>query len=287
MTEEKKTENKETKQRDEDADELPQTLQMSPSEDTRILTTSGHASTNDDEGPSLWLITFTDIMALMLTFFVLLYSMSVPEEEKWEDISNSVTKGFSKFYSPQYFQGPQDALSIEKLDLSEALDLQYLQTLLEKVISNDEGLKDIVIIPQDNRLIISLPQDLLFEVGKDEVSVRGQKALFALGGSMARIRNRIEIVGHTDPRPVSEGNTNGFSSNWGLSLSRAAQVSNILQQVGYRRNIIVRGISSARYDELPATMDEEQRLDLARRVDIVVMSDDGSTRGFLEFGTPQ
>ena len=52
----------------------------------------------EDEAP-LWLITFTDIMALMLTFFVLLYSMSIPEVKKWEELTSSINKGFSKFYS--------------------------------------------------------------------------------------------------------------------------------------------------------------------------------------------
>lgn len=243
----------------------------------------GPRSSSEHQGPSLWLITFTDIMALMLTFFVLMYSMSVPQEEKWEEISDSLIKGFSKFYAPKYYQGAQDTLSIEKLDLSDALDLNYLATILQKIIEGDERLQDIVLIPQDDRLIISLPQDLLFEAGKDEVGIRGQKALFALGGIMERIRNRIEIVGHSDPRPMSD-TAEGFSSNWGLSLSRAAQVASILKQVGYERGAIVRGVSSTRYDELPAKMDEEQRLNLSRRVDIIVMSDDGSSRDFLEFG---
>ena len=55
-------------------------------------------------------------------------------------------------------------------------------------------------------------------------------------------------------------------------------------QVGYRRPMIVRGMSSARYDELPDTLPDQQRLDLSRRVDIVVMTDDGRLRQGLTFG---
>lgn len=258
-------------------------IEVTPQPGVLTFEGKGEKNTSVPQGPSLWLITFTDIMALMLTFFVLMYSMSVPEEEKWEEISDSLIKGFSKFYTPQYYEGAQDAISIEKLDLSDALDLNYLATILDKIIQGDERLQDIVLIPQDDRLIISLPQDLLFEAGKDEVGIRGQKALFALGGVMERIRNRIEIVGHSDPRPMSDTGE-GFNSNWGLSLSRAAQVASILKQVGYERGAIVRGVSSTRYDELPVNMDEEKRLNLSRRVDIIVMSDDGSTRDFLQIG---
>jgi chemotaxis protein MotB len=232
----------------------------------------------------LWLITFTDIMALMLTFFVLLYSMSVPEVESWEDLTTSINKGFSKFYSPRKFSGPQDTIEINKLDLSQALNLDYLRGLIETKIGENDILYDVVLISADDRLIISMPEDLLFDAGNDEVGVQGKRALFALGGILSNIKNRIEVVGHTDPRPISDRNQK-FESNWELSLSRATQVSNILMQVGYRRPVIVRGMSSARYDELPESLPDQQRLDLSRRVDIVVMTDDGRTRKGLMFGS--
>ena len=238
----------------------------------------------EQEVVPLWLITFADIMALMLTFFVLLYSMSVPVVEKWEDLSFSINQGFSKFYSPQNFAGTQDTISIDKLDLDEALNLNYLRDLIKNKIQAAEILSDVTIIQGNDRLIISMPENLLFDAGQDEVKVEGKKALFALGGVLARIRNRIEVVGHSDPRPITSEDTK-FASNWELSLARATKVSNIMMQVGYRREMIVRGMSSARYDELPETLTERQRLDLSRRVDLVIMQDDGRIRSFLAIGT--
>lgn len=239
-----------------------------------------HGKGEETQSPSLWLITFTDIMALMLTFFVLLYSMSVPEEEKWEDIIESVNSGFSKFESPPKFTGALDTIAIDKLNFSDALNLDYLKSIIEDTIAKDEKLKGVIVIPQSDRLIISLPQDLLFESGKDEVGANGKRTVFTLGGLLERIQNRIEVIGHTDPNPISDS-TEGFNSNWNLSLARAAQVANILLQVGYRRPITVRGVSSARFDELPQTIDEDLRYDLSRRVDIVVMRDDGAGLGAL------
>ncbi|MFK7838836.1 MAG: flagellar motor protein MotB [Bdellovibrionales bacterium] len=231
----------------------------------------------------LWLITFTDIMALMLTFFVLLYSMSVPEVKKWEDLSTSINEGFSKFYSPQKFAGAQDTLSIDKIDRTQALNLNYLRDLIEVKMKEDELLGDVKIISAKDKIIISLPEDLLFEGGDNDVTTQGKRALFSLGGLLARIRNRVEVVGHSDPRPITNPNAK-FASNWELSLARAASVSNVLLQVGYVRDVITRGMSSARYDELPETLPEQTRLDLSRRVDIVVMKDDGGKRSILNFG---
>ncbi|MGB0719781.1 MAG: OmpA/MotB family protein [Bdellovibrionales bacterium] len=252
---------------------------------TQLATFNRHFLAGEDAdeqgGSSLWLITFADIMALMLTFFVLLYSMAVPDEEKWEGMTTALNQGFSKLQSPKDYAGPQDTIEIEKLDLTQALNIHYLQEILKQIIAGDERLANVVLIPQTDRLIISLPEDLLFEPGDDDVGTRGKRALFALGGKLAKIRNRIEVVGHADPRPVSNEK---FSTNWQLSLARAAQVSNILMQFGYRRDITVRGVSSARYDELPEGMDEQRRLDLSRRVDIVIMQDDGNTRSVFGFG---
>ena len=245
----------------------------------------GKAAGSEREYVPLWLITFTDVMALMLTFFVLLYSMAVPQEEEWSHMTAALNTEFSKFYSEKWEEGPQDSINIEKLDFSAALDLEYLQALMTQLVEGERILKDIVLIPQDDRLIVSLPSDLLFDVGKADIRDKGRKALFALGGALSRMKNRIEVIGHSDPRPIPEksgDDSSAFSSNWDLSLARALRAAAVLETVGYRRPIVVRGLSSARYEELPSDMEESKRLDLARRVDIVIMSDDGSRRLLLE-----
>ncbi len=230
------------------------------------------------ESTSLWLITFTDVMALMLTFFVLLYSMSVPEEDDWKNITKGLQNQFTKTYSAESNEGPQDTISIEKIDFSKAQSLTYLNSVLANAISKDERLKNVSLIPQVDSLIVSVPQELLFESGRSEVSPKGKQVLYAMGNTMSRIRNRIEVIGHTDLQPIQNPDTQ-YDSNWELSLARAASVSSILENAGYTRPVIVRGLSSSRYEDLPEEMSEEERLSLARRVDIVLMPDDGSVRG--------
>lgn len=245
----------------------------------RFLNVGVHRNSKEEDEavPPLWLITFADIMALMLTFFVLLYSMSTPDVEKWEDLTSAVNKGFSKFYSQPLDAGAQDAINIDKLDFSRALNLNYLSTLLSEIIKEDERLESTVIILQKDRLILSLPQDLLFQPGQYQVQVRGKQALFAIADLLTRIRNRVEVIGHTDPTPILNQAAE-ISSNWHLSLARATSVASVLRQSGYDKEVIVRGLSSARYAELPGDIPEEERLGYARRVDIVIMKDDGRGR---------
>lgn len=225
---------------------------------------------------ALWLVTFTDIMALMLTFFVLLYTMSSPKEQEWTRMSSALGKEFGKQYAPPAQAGAQDAINIDKVDFSKALDLDYLAVLLKETLKGNERAKGILMINRGDSLIVSMPDSLLFEAGQAQVLDEGRKTLFAMGEALAKIRNAVEIVGHADPRPVGAAPSDKFASNWELSLSRAANVATILQSTGYSKPMTLRGMSSARYDELPADLGEEKRLDLSRRVDIVILKTTGA-----------
>lgn len=228
-----------------------------------------------EEEVPLWLITFTDAIALMLTFFVLLYAMSTPKQESFEAMTMALNQEFGQYYKKKFNAGTQDTIVIDKIDSTRALDLNYLKALMEGLAEKDERLAALEVTAQKDRLIISLPSDLLFDTGAAEVTTQGKRTLYVIGDVLTRIRNKIEIIGHADPRPVS-GET--FNSNWHLSLARAARVSGVLQSVGYRRNITIRGMSDVRYSELPAEMDEEEKLKLARRVDLVILENDGTRR---------
>lgn len=227
------------------------------------------------EGPSIWLISFTDVMALMLTFFVLLFAMSNPKEEDWEDFTSTLQNNFNRYYGQALNNGFQDTINIEKIDFNEALDLNYLRALITELIAKENSLKTVTLVSRPDHLIISLPEDMLFESAQAGVRPEAQKALFTLAGTLSRIQNRIEIVGHTDPRPVTGGD---YPSNWELSLARAVNIAAALENVGYGNDIIVRGRAAGRYEDLPAIMNIQDRYDLARRVDIVIRQDDGRQR---------
>jgi len=230
-----------------------------------------------DKAP-LWLITFTDAIALMLTFFVLLYAMSTPKKEKFEQMTSAMNKEFGEYFTKKWNAGNQDTISIDKVDSTQALNLKYLQALLTDVARESKYLSQIMINLQKNRLIISLPTGLIFSDGSAEVQEKGKRAIFVIGDVLSRIRNKIEVIGHADPRPVS----GAFHSNWDLSLSRAASVAGVLQDIGYSRHITIRGLSDGRYSELPEEMTEKERLQLSRRVDIVILYGDGKRRQILK-----
>jgi chemotaxis protein MotB len=227
----------------------------------------------------LWLITFTDIMALMLTFFVLLYSMAEPDAEKWSGMTATINSNLSQYRSPEWNAGTVDAIMIERVDHRRALDLRYLSSIIRQALDQSGQGKDVLLFAQKDALVISMPHELLFEAGSDEVQPAGQRMLFEIGGALEKIRNAIEIVGHADPRPLGENDA--FTDNWDLSMARASAVAGVMSNVGYTRPITVRGMSSARYNDLPQDMAQEEKQDLSRRVDIVVLKNDNVRRSFL------
>lgn len=228
---------------------------------------------DDVSAVPLWLVTFTDVMALMLTFFVLLYSMSTPQEDKWEEIVDSLSYTEEIYDSAAREAGTQDYISLDKIEKKKALDPAYLQALIDNMLKEND-ISGVMLIENRRRLIISLPAQLLFNSGMADMKVEGKKLIFELGGVLSRVKNRIEVIGHADPMPIS-GSAGRYSSNWELSLARAASVSKALRDVGYERPMTIRGLSSARFDELPEDLSVNDRYLLARRVDIVLMDDSG------------
>ncbi|MFP4312714.1 MAG: flagellar motor protein MotB [Alphaproteobacteria bacterium] len=250
---------------------------------TQLPAYKRYASHCDEEEAiaPLWLITFTDVMALMLTFFVLLYSMAMPEVEKWSELTAAVNRNFGKSYAPVFNEGSRESISIDKISTTRALDLGYLESVVRGAIGGNEWSKDLVIFPQKDRLVVSMPNDLFFESGSADVQTDGKKILFEIGGVLQRIQNAVEIVGHADPRPI-ENPQSAFKDNWDLSLARAMSVSAVLENVGYTKPHITRAMASARYADLPEDMEESKKLALSRRVDIVILN--SKTPGNSFFG---
>ncbi len=235
----------------------------------------------EEHGAALWLITFTDAIALMLTFFVLLYSMSVPEDDKWKELSLSITSEFTQSHSKPFKEGPNQEISIEKITLQKALDLDYLETLLTDTFA-EQDITELRILRRTDSLVISLPSDLLFDAGSATIKEESRRPIFVIGGTLSRISNRVEVIGHTDPQRPSANNSGGFANNWELSLARSTALAAMMRSVGYDRRLVVRGLSSALFDQLPQELALQKRYELARRVDIAIYEDTGGTKEYMQ-----
>jgi chemotaxis protein MotB len=122
------------------------------------------------------------------------------------------------------------------------------------------------IVTRDGRMIIALPNDILFDSGRTEVKAAGKAALAKVAQALASVKNRNFLVaGHTDNVPIK---TELFPSNWDLSTRRAVEVVHYLVSQGMNPRIL----AAAGYGEFDpiAQNDTAEHRAQNRRIEIVL-----------------
>ncbi len=212
-----------------------------------------------------WMITFTDLVALMLAFFVLLFAMSQVEQKKWQGLVDSLNADFSALKSVERIKPALDYHPEDEAVVPGA-DLDYLAPVLRQQIAAHALLARGTIRRLPDRLVVTLPADLLFRANATTLAPGARDAGFALGGVLRNLNNRIEVaarVRHSD-------RTQGRRSDWQLALARAALFTGMLTRAGYRGPIVARGIAERRAGrQAPASSAEPGRLQ-GDRLDIVI-----------------
>lgn len=221
---------------------------------------------NQEHEGGNWMVTFADLLSLLITFFVLLFSMSTLDKNQWDDVATALSEQFVVEQEAESTMFHAD-FSVPKVQYELATDLDYLQAIIERKIATNTQLSQIKIESMEDRLVLSFYSDLMFEAGSADIREDYNEALFLLGGMVGNINNQITIIGHTDPSPI---NTPRYPSNWELSLERAANLGKMLEVAGYLYPIQVFGLADSRYAELPSSLSDAERKSLARRVDMEI-----------------
>lgn len=122
-----------------------------------------------------WLLTFTDLTALLLAFFVLLLSMTQIKVETWEAITQSLTRELNPAQWRAIETGGGDQ-GVEEIFVSRAANLDYLGALMTEKIRDHPMLGRGHLTRLDDRLVLSLPGDLVFDSGQATLSEDGMGA---------------------------------------------------------------------------------------------------------------
>lgn len=218
-----------------------------------------------------WLLTFTDLVALLITFFVMLFAMSTIEERKWHNLTNALSRNLDVVREVSVAI-PRDDLDVETIESIPGTDLDYLAFLLEESIEADETLAGVRLHREADRLTISLPGELFFDRGEARLLPDGKRAVASLSGALRNLSNRIEVTGSAEATAVDS------AAGWELSLTRAARVAALLGESGYQRPIVVRGMGNSR---APLSVDVGEpgaRSESVARVVIAVHDDAGEVQ---------
>ena len=220
----------------------------------------------ESAGMMRWLLTYADMITLMLVFFIIIASISSQNVAKFKEVMVSIQKAFGILVGtdfPTTGTGGRGILKAENAVIKEQLIQDLTLTDVRKYIK--EGNTRVF---QDERgLIISLSDKTLFPPGSAEIRPDKKQSLKLLSMLFKQIPNNIRIEGHTDNNPIKSSK---YPSNWELSTARAV---NVLKFFVVNCNINPKKISASGYGEYRpiASNSSEQGRALNRRVDIVIL----------------
>lgn len=222
--------------------------------------------TENEASDLQWLLSFSDLLALMLTFFILLYSMKTIPQNKWQSLVHSFHKQFKSEHDTSSYMVPSFE-GLDHLNVQPAINLDYLKSVLESRATRNEVFATLRIDKNDDELTISMSGDTLFPKGSASLTDPAHEVISTIANILEKIDNEVRVVGHTDPEPIT---TELFPSNWELSLARASAVTQALQSYGGITTAESIGVADGFYEELDQELSAAAMDQRARRVDIVI-----------------
>lgn len=131
------------------------------------------------------------------------------------------------------------------------------------------------------RMVVELPNNILFDSGKTKLKPEGQEALTQLAAALLSVGEREFIVGgHTDNVPIRNAR---FKNNWELSTARAVEVVTTMTEAGMK----AQNVAAAGYAEFDPVADNGSPEGRAqnRRIEIILMPKLGEIPGMKEMLT--
>lgn len=160
---------------------------------------------SSDEGQDAWLLTYSDVITLLLAFFVVLIAVSYVDLNLFEQLKQGLRSEISKT------ERVRTPLAEVKKDLDRLLAEEKQRGVVDITLDR-EGIK------------LFFYSNFFYESGEAEMLAQGQRIIDKVLQALNQIgyyQFNIDIEGHTDDVPI---NTARFPSNWELSVSRASNV---------------------------------------------------------------
>ena len=193
------------------------------------------SSTTGGGGESSWMVTFSDLSTLLLTFFVLLLSMSSMDDLKLRSMFQNFTSSSGILLFKQYgeiyhakeifiqglYEKLKDALVVNKD--TEGIESELASNLKENPFTNATGALKFEDLENGFKLVFG--QELLFRTGKADIRPEMLPILKQVASFIRVSSYQVYIDGHTDAVPI---HNKVFKSNEDLSFSRAYNIMEFL-----------------------------------------------------------
>jgi chemotaxis protein MotB len=221
-----------------------------------------------------WITTFSDLMSLLLTFFVLLLSFSSTAEDDFKKAMGSLQGALGVLAGEPILTSPIKLnVPILRGDITEARPtMNDAKAEIEKEIEAEQQENNVEVLQGEEGITIRIKDKALFSSAGAEIKEDILPLLNKIGGVLARMPNAVEIMGHTDNRPISNET---FPNNFWLSNARALNVLDVfVNEVG----IGPERLSAIGYGEFRPLVPNDSPDNQAqnRRVEIKIRHEEGA-----------
>lgn len=217
-------------------------------------------------GHDRWLLSYADLVTLLLALFTTLYAASTIDAQKLGPISSSLREAFDTAPPPPA-PGAAPAIVPPVTVVAGQAPREDLQARLAEDLAQAIAADRIRMHRDERGLILSLPEEAAFPVGRSDVSGEARQMIDRIAVAVAPTPNAIRIEGHTDDVPIR---TSKYASNWELSTARASAVVEYLVMT---TGLAPARLSAAGYGEFHPRVPNDSAANRAsnRRIDIVIL----------------
>ena len=226
-------------------------------------------------GTPEWMVTFSDIMSLLVTFFVLLMTFSSFDSDTFDLMSGSLRGAFGVIKKHREDDKTSLVNSMIRVDSRRDIEgaevppqhepLSKIDQRLRQQLEMMDVMQFVDLVHMDRGLVIRIQDGVLFEEGRAKPRGTSRKILRAVAAALRYVPNRMLVEGHTDDTflPTLE-----FGSDRALSLARAVVVSDVLIQMKVAPNRIGTAGAGKHKPVLPNTSPEGRARN--RRVEVTI-----------------
>jgi chemotaxis protein MotB len=225
-------------------------------------------------GAPLFMATYGDMVTLLLTFFVFLYSFSTIDAQKFQKMMFSFQAALGVLPGGQTTQEEQGVwrgnFGVDAGDANKQTQA-FKKGVAERLqaLAKAEGLSDQITVKIDQRgVTVSLSEQFLYAPGAADPSPEARRVLYKIGQVFKEFSNPLAVEGHTDNSPLEGG---VYRDNWGLSSARAALIASYLSG---RVGIDPRRLQAVGYGSYRPLVpnDTPGHRAINRRVDLVLLT---------------
>ncbi len=239
----------------------------------------------EKENSERWLLTYSDMITLLMLFFIVLYSMSNVDAAKYKEVASALQSVFSGGNFGMFpssgnipergfdnFGGKQSIGSNFPYSTRSHGYTRVLKQINE-VFKPEVAAKYLRTTLDERGLVITLASDVFFDSGSAKLKSEAQPVLAKLSRIINEVPNFVRVEGHTDNgTPSIPTKEERFESNWDLSAARSI---NVIKYLVKENNVEPKKLSAVAFGETRPIDDNNTPEGRAynRRVDIVLLKE--------------